>query len=243
MSDAKREDGIQTPPQGSQVPLAVLIRGTEKTFDNAERLYVEADILANAGAVARALCLHQISLEECAKVNNLGAWAVSLVFKFDVNQKKILAAFGYHAAKNNSNAYMLRASEAETDAWASGDSKAAMEAFKKTQNEFHQTSNGDKNTSLYVDWVGSEFSAPSERITNEMLAVITERNAEFLGYAYNMLGFLRQLEKSQDKMKEKFSSFVEQVEKLGKEKPEDFFKAIETLLAGFLEAGMQKQKD
>jgi hypothetical protein len=35
--------------------------------------YHEAEILAKIGAVARALCLHQISLEECSKVNNLGA--------------------------------------------------------------------------------------------------------------------------------------------------------------------------
>ena len=34
----------------------VLVRGAEKTFDNAEKLYVEAEILAKAGATARALC-------------------------------------------------------------------------------------------------------------------------------------------------------------------------------------------
>ncbi|MBR1034339.1 AbiV family abortive infection protein [Bradyrhizobium japonicum] len=39
---------------------------SEKTFDNAEKLYFEAELLAKAGATARALCLHQISLEECS---------------------------------------------------------------------------------------------------------------------------------------------------------------------------------
>jgi DNA-binding transcriptional ArsR family regulator len=77
-----------------QTPLAVLVRGAEKTFDNAERIFYEAELLAKAGAVARALCLHQISLEECSKVNNLGAWAVSLVLGIEVDQKKVPAAFG-----------------------------------------------------------------------------------------------------------------------------------------------------
>ena len=66
----------------NQASLDILVRGAEKTFDNAERLFREAEILANGGAVARALCLHQISLEKCSKVNNLGAWAVSLVLGF-----------------------------------------------------------------------------------------------------------------------------------------------------------------
>jgi AbiV family abortive infection protein len=50
----------------------VLVRGAEKTLDSAEKLYFEAEILARAGAIARSLCLHQISLEECPKSR---AWA------------------------------------------------------------------------------------------------------------------------------------------------------------------------
>ena len=50
-----------------------LIEGASKTFANAEALYSEATILANCQAWARALVLHQISSEECAKIEMLGA--------------------------------------------------------------------------------------------------------------------------------------------------------------------------
>jgi AbiV family abortive infection protein len=243
MNDIKREDRGEKAAKPGQAPLEVLVRGAEKTFDNAERLFFEAELLAKAGAVARALCLHQISLEECSKVNNLGAWAVSLVLGFEVNQKKVLAAFGRHAAKNKSNAYMLKGSEAETNAKARGDWEAAMAAFRQTQDEFHETSNRAKNASLYVDWVDGEFAAPSERITNEMLVEITERNAEFLGCAQNGLNMLRRLESAPDEMKVLLSGFVEQAEKLREEKPDDMMGAMEILLSGFLEEGKRKLKD
>src|SRR3954471_3081401 len=96
-----------------EASLDVLLQGAEKTFANAEQLFFEAELLAKAGAVARALCLHQISLEECSKVNTLGVWAVSLVLGLEVNQKKVLAAFARHSSKNKSNAYMLEPSEDE----------------------------------------------------------------------------------------------------------------------------------
>jgi hypothetical protein len=71
--------------------LGVLVRGAEKTFDNAEKLYFEAETLAKTGATARALCLHQISLEECAKVETLGAWATSLLAGQKVDADKVVA--------------------------------------------------------------------------------------------------------------------------------------------------------
>src|SRR5258708_32733307 len=96
--------------------LSVLVRGAEKTFDNAERLSFEAEILAKAGATARALCLHQISLEECSKIESMGAWAASLLSGLGVDQSRVLGAFRRHSSKNKSNAYMLEGSQAEKDA-------------------------------------------------------------------------------------------------------------------------------
>jgi AbiV family abortive infection protein len=242
MSDVEREAMVEKAAKPNQASLDILVRGAEKTFDNAERLFREAEILAKGGAVARALCLHQISLEECSKVNNLGAWAISLVLGFEVDQKKVLAAFGRHAAKNKSNAYMLEGSEAEKDAKSRGDWEAALAAFKQTQDEFHATSNQAKNASLYVDWVDGEFVAPSERVTKKMLAEITERNAEFLGYAYNGLKMLERLVKAPDQMRGLLSGFVEQAEKLREEKPDNLVGAMETLLSSFLEEGKLKLK-
>ena len=242
MSDVEREAMVEKAAKPNQASLDILVRGAEKTFDNAERLFREAEILAKGGAVARALCLHQISLEECSKVNNLGAWAISLVLGFEVDQKKVLAAFGRHAAKNKSNAYMLEGSEAEKDAESRGDWEAALAAFKQTQDEFHATSNQAKNASLYVDWVDGEFVAPSERVTKKMLAEITERNAEFLGYAYNGLKMLERLVKAPDQVRGLLSGFVEQAEKLREEKPDNLVGAMETLLSSFLEEGKLKLK-
>jgi hypothetical protein len=48
-----------------------LIEGAVKTIKNADELFDEARMLADAGRVARALLLHQISLEECAKAELL----------------------------------------------------------------------------------------------------------------------------------------------------------------------------
>jgi AbiV family abortive infection protein len=242
MKDIEGQGAAEKTAKSGQASLDVLVRGAEKTFDNAERLFHEAEILAKGGAVARALCLHQISLEECSKVNNLGAWAVSLILGLEVDQKKVLAAFGRHAAKNKSNAYMLEGSETEKDAKSRGDWETALEAFKQTQDEFHETSNRAKNASLYVDWVNGEFVAPSERITKEMLTEIAERNAKFLGYAYNGLKMLERLEKAPDAMRSLLSGFVEQAEKLREEKPADLIGAMETLLSSFLKKGKLKLK-
>lgn len=225
-----------------RVPLDVLVRGAEKTFENAERLFHEAELLAKVGAVARALCLHQISLEECSKVDNLSAWAVNLILDVEVNQKKVFAALARHAAKNKSNAYMLERTEVEEAAQSRSDWRAVLEVFKKTQDEFHETSNQAKNASLYVDWVDGEFVAPSERITNEMLAEITERNAEFLGYASNGLKMLKRFEASPNEYRGLFSGFVEQAEKLRGEKPDNPIEAMETLLSSFLDVGKLKLK-
>src|SRR5947209_7119774 len=120
------------------------------------------------------------------------------------------------------------------------DWEAAMAAFRQAQDEFHEMSNHAKNASLYVDWVEGEFVAPSERITNEMLVEISERNAQFLGYAQSGLKMLQRLEKTPDEMKSLLSGFVEQAEKLREEKPDDL--AMETLLSGFLEEGKKKLK-
>jgi AbiV family abortive infection protein len=58
-------------PRVDRAFFSVLVGGAEKTFENAEKLYFEAMLLAKAGATAQALCLHQISLEECNKIESM----------------------------------------------------------------------------------------------------------------------------------------------------------------------------
>jgi len=221
--------------------LGVLARGVEKTFENAESLYREARILAKAGATARALFLHQISLEECSKMESMGACAVSLLWGLEVDQRKILAAFARHSSKNRTNAYMLEGSQAEKDAKERGDWKTALEEFKRLQTEFHDKSNNAKNASLYVDWKDGEFSAPCERISAEMLTEITHRNETFLGYAHNSLQMLKRLEKAPEETQAMVVEFVEMAEKMRAESPDDAIGQLNHLVRKFLDVERKKK--
>jgi AbiV family abortive infection protein len=223
--------------------LSVLVRGAEKMFDNAEKLYFEAEILVKAGATARALCLHQISLEECSKVENMGAWAISLLSGLKVDQNKVLASFRRHSAKNESNAYMLEGSQAEQDAKALGDWKTAREEFKKLQRKFHEASNDAKNASLYVDWKDGEFVSPSEQITPEMLAQIVVRNQTFLGYAFNSLKMLKRLDKSPDDLQDLIVEFIAEAEKMRFTNLNDQVAAGRELVQEFVDAGLKRLKN
>ncbi|MET4277147.1 MULTISPECIES: AbiV family abortive infection protein [unclassified Bradyrhizobium] len=232
----------QALPEIDRAFLNVLVRGAEKTFDNAERLYFEAEILAKAGATARALCLHQISLEECSKIEKMGAWATSLMSGHKVDQDKLLAAFRRHSSKNKGNAYMLEASQGEAEAKARGDWETALQEFKKLQQEFHEASNDAKNASLYVDWKDGEFVSPSEQITQSMLAEIIERNQTFLGYASNGLKMLKRLDKSPDDLQDLLVEFISAAEKMRAEKPDDLLAAGNDLIQTFLDAGLKRLK-
>jgi AbiV family abortive infection protein len=234
---------VNEPPDNHYPLLPVLLRGAEKTFANAEQLFREARILAEAGAAARALCLHQISLEECSKVDSLGAWAISLVLGFRVDQKKVLSALSRHAAKNKLNAYMLEVSDEEAEARARGDWNAASELFKQSQEQFHATSNHEKNASLYVDWVEGTFVAPADRITVEMLADIAERNTTFLSDGLNNLKTLRRVAADPDQMRDLMSAFVEKAQKLREDAPANLVEAMDALLSRFLEDGMATARE
>lgn len=48
-----------------------LIDGAQSVFENADRLFYEAGVLADVEAFPRAYLLHQISLEECGKNRNV----------------------------------------------------------------------------------------------------------------------------------------------------------------------------
>ena len=75
------------PNQKRDALLSELAQGVHsKALQNAEALYHEAAILYAHGAVSRALLLlHQISMEECGKIEILGGWATSLVSGFETN--------------------------------------------------------------------------------------------------------------------------------------------------------------
>jgi len=166
-----------------------LIQGAQKTVMNADELYDEARLLADAGHVARALLLHQISLEECGKLEMLYVSTAEVLRGQTVDMKRLSRAFSKHAAKNRTNAYFLDKSDAELAAEEQDDAGAAYQAFSQLQDQFHEKSNDLKNASLYVDYDGS-FRAPREAITTEHLDEVFNRNRAFMAMAFNKLAIL-----------------------------------------------------
>ena len=128
---------------------------------------------------------------------------------------------------------MLEGSQSEKDAKARGDWEAAREEFKKLQMEVDKASNDAKNASLYVDWQNGEFVSPSEQITPEMLTQVIERNQTFLGYAHNSLKMLKRLDKSSEVLQDLLVEFVEAVEKMRAEKPDDLMAAVNVHVQDF----------
>lgn len=166
-----------------------LIDGAQKTVMNADELFDEARLLAGAGHVARALLLHQISVEECGKLEMLYVATAEVLRGQAIDMKRLTRAFSKHAAKNRTNAYFLAKSEAELAAEEQDDIGAAHQAFNELQDEFHEKSNELKNASLYVDYDGS-FSAPREVISAEHLDDVFNRNGAFMSMAFHKLTIL-----------------------------------------------------
>lgn len=173
----------------AKVLATTLIEGAAKTVKNADELFDEARLLAGSGHVARALLLHQISLEECGKAEILYVTLFEVLRGQPADTAQLSKVLTRHAAKNKTNAYFLPMSEAEKAAGLQGDSKAAVAAFDKQQADFHKESNDLKNASLYVDFDGT-FKSPSETITQGHLAEVYERNGQFMHMAMDKMRLL-----------------------------------------------------
>ncbi|PKN11961.1 MAG: hypothetical protein CVU69_09450 [Deltaproteobacteria bacterium HGW-Deltaproteobacteria-4] len=161
--------------------LRTLADGATKSFENAEALYREATILREHGCASRSLFLHQISLEECGKIEIIGGWATSILAGHKVDVSKLPKVMITHKSKNLANAYFLPVEDDERKGRQNGDWKAAHAAFNKQKDQFHLESNTAKNASLYVDFANETFTMPSERITDEMVEEISQRNHDFEG--------------------------------------------------------------
>ena len=222
--------------------LSELARGAKETFKNAEQLFLEASLLKDNGMLNRALFLHQISMEECAKVELLGVSATSLLMGEEVDATKLAAALASHKAKNRTNAYMLEPTEEELAARKRADWKGLKEAFSKHQDEFHLQSNTAKNASLYVDFRDGKFVTPSERITVEMVSKIAATNESFLGYMYPKLDMLLKWKNDIDGIGVTLIQFKSRVEQLKSELPDDPEKAMEILMQAMLEGARGKRK-
>jgi AbiV family abortive infection protein len=129
-------------------------------------------------------------MEECGKIEILGATAVSLIAGYETDLKRIAGVVTKHKAKNYANAYLLPLTEEEEAARESGDWERALRAFKQHQANFHLYSNAAKNSSLYVDYTDHTFTAPKETITEAMVEALAELNREFLALAETKVSML-----------------------------------------------------
>lgn len=160
--------------------LSELVRGAQETYHNAEALFEEAVILRRANKLSRSYFLHQISLEECAKIEVIGWYATSLLMGHETHLGKLGESLVQHRKKNYTNAYFMERSAEEDNAMAGRDFEAASKAFSDMQKTFHADANTAKNAALYVDWKDGKFVSPSESITTEMVDAIRTLNERFL---------------------------------------------------------------
>ncbi|MDR4468393.1 MAG: AbiV family abortive infection protein [Nitrospira sp.] len=188
--------------------------GAALIFTNAEALYDEAQLLGQAGHFARAAVLHQISMEECSKIDTLGAAATSILLGHDVDEARLAGAFRNHKAKNHANAFFARTTDEEMAARVRGDWKAAHEAFKKFQDKFYAEVNTIKNAGLYVDFQAGQFTAPVDAVDEPTAIAFQGVNAYFLKHCDNFLRLLRRMLSEPDFYAELTKNFVERLEGL-----------------------------
>lgn len=216
------------------VQIRHLIEGAAKAYQNAEDLFREASLLYAHGAFCRALFLHQISMEECGKIEMLAAWVVGILSGHEIDDRKVTRALASHRAKNNANAYFLPVQEAERQAHDAAKISAAVEAFNEMQAAFHSESNVAKNSSLYVDFENGEFSAPNERITESMVQEIARTNADFLALASHKVEVMSHWKTNPDETSRTMASLLDRIKNLRSEAPADLEKALMNLVEELL---------
>jgi AbiV family abortive infection protein len=222
--------------------LSQLASGATKAFANAEALFREAEILRKAAGLSRSLFLHQISLEECAKVEMLGEWATSLLMGHNLDTARMTKALSSHAHKNRTNAYSLNGTEEEASAKQARDYDRAQKAFYQMREQFHRISNTAKNASLYVDFADEKFIAPAERITDEMVSEIASLNEDFLKGMAPKLEMLQGWASNPRPIADELVGFEKRIDELP-EKYSDPLEAMNILLQEMLDRRLRTLKE
>jgi len=213
-------------------------RGGRLIFENAEALYQEANALREAGRFARAAFLHQISMEECAKVDMLGGWVTTVLMGGKISERTMAGVFRDHRAKNYANAYNARPIREELEAKKRGDWKAVREAFKRFQAMFHSEVNTTKNAALYVDFKDGRFVSPKDLIPIETVTAMAALNADFLSRASLFVRLLERMANETstfERFARHFALRAEELRRAGRHDPE-------TLIAELLQEMRQIDK-
>jgi AbiV family abortive infection protein len=196
----------------SKARLRRFIEGAELIHANALALYEEAQTLGKGNSFARAAVLHQISMEECSKVDTLGAAVVSILAGLDVDEASLAKSLRSHSEKNHANVYNATPTEEELSARERRDWDAARAAFKNFQKDFHNAVNDIKNSGLYVDFKYGAFSAPSDAVNEETAVLCMALNADFLHRGENFVRLLRIIEADPERYTHIFKEFLIQTE-------------------------------
>lgn len=210
-----------------------IARGAELSLRNALDLEKEASLLTSQGLFSRALFLHQISMEECAKIDMLGAWAASQLTGMSINRERLEKALSRHKAKNFANAYFIEATQEEREARET-DHALARSLFKNAQSAFHEKANTRKNASLYVDFENGRFVSPSERITEDMVHEIAEKNTDFLRRSEGDVRLLTKWAAEPKVAKEQLMYLSERLESLRELRPQEQMAALDALMNAML---------
>ncbi len=212
MNENSSQANTTTPIDGKE--LAHLIAAAEATFSNAEDLYDEAQALAKSGHHARAVFLHQISLEECGKLELLGAWIIGRFGGSSPDPSKFYASLTHHKAKNSINAYMLEVEGDELSAQEQGDWKAKHEAFMRMKRGFHENSNRAKNSALYVDIGQDKLETPKSNISKAMASEFKDRNERFLALMFPKLRLIQSYANCASEMEVTVKAYIKAIMQL-----------------------------
>jgi AbiV family abortive infection protein len=211
--------------------LSVLVRGAEATCANAEELFLEAVMLREAGHLSRGCFLHQISMEECDKVEILGPSVVCALagLKRKLDTEKLRRALASHRAKNLANADLLEPTEEQKHAWERKDWEGYKAASTLARHGFHEYSNWAKNAALYVDIDirGGNVTTPRDSITVEMVAKIAKLNESYLRDTQRNVRMLLEWEKG---TRPDVRQLIERIKHLTKEMPDDPQKVWEVIM-------------
>lgn len=226
----------------SKALLTEFSRGGEIIFDNATQLFNEANLLRQHGALSRALCLHQISNEECGKLEILGWYAMTVVLGGRVNYKQMAKRFRDHKAKNYANSYFAAVVGEERAAKKRRDWVGARKAFRKVQVKLHEVFNSGKNTALYVDFSEGKFIAPKSVITEHDVTAMAALNKYFLDIAAPSVRLLRRLETDEWGFREAGKTLATRLQELYAQMPRDPDKALGIAYQEALEALRDRAK-
>ncbi len=141
-------------------------------------------------------------MEECAKIDMLGAWAVSWLLSGEVDEEAIARSFRDHKAKNHANAYNICPTPEESAARASGNWDSASLVFRNFQRDFHIQANRVKNSALYVDFKGGIFESPKNLIGEEIVAALSALNGDFLSQSALFVRLLTRMANEPDFFRE-----------------------------------------